>query len=797
MRQSSIALALLVLSGTGWIVRPAFAQAGCATGTPYTLRAGLMDEFASPPDPTSRGAGLDAAFPGAAWKDFDDSTINQLIGHTFTGLPAGIVRAELVVRARPAGSGSQNDSIDIGLMPPNHFATAFQFINFREAHGTWDVGHNGPTTFTISLDSSFPSLLAQMSSTHALEILVQDDSEVDSMTLRVWTCPPPAVSFGLLHSALGQAELRQDAQGHLVVSNLGASGEDGLAVPIGAGSDWKGTWSELEAQGPLPQGTVLSATAVGVVNGLAGKPIGSVRLEQSAGAVQISADFQSVGAATYTFEVRKDGPQGELVAHLTGQSGVVAQTSLFPRFFHVAGSLPTGGTRIDFGRASETELYDDFKLADGTIVQGDYICIIPENPSATISAATQAEIRARGISSLTFVDESVGLFGFEHRPLGAALLQAADGHLTIANSLAGDGFTVDVGRAESAHLTLAPVDPLATAPVGSFLEASATGPFDSETDQPLGKLTVTKQAVDKYVVTADFSDVQSPTQDIQIFNAGQLVADFPGHLGQVAGIARWPTVLGKLFLLGSRTKCFSGNWPPATTFLVDGNPYVGDELRVLAETHGGTIGYLSQVALRSSGIPDLTLVAEETTACPTPEILLQPANMTCGAGKPAFFSVTASSASPLSYRWRRDGADLADGSRLAGSSTATLTLSSTILAQTGTYDVVVSNSCGSVVSAPALYQPGVALRSLLLNLAGDVHGLIGHGAFTAAQADSLSASLFKALAFLHDSNAAAAANRVDVFLTRVQAFIRKGTLTAAQGQALTTTATGVRSHFDC
>jgi hypothetical protein len=796
MRQTPIALVMLALSAAGLTASPASAQPSCNTGTPYTFRAGLMDEFASPSDPVSRGADLVAAFPGMTWKDFDDPRSNRAVGHTFTGLPAAIVRAELVVRARPNYDLPENDAIAIGLVPHSQFATAFRFSDLREAKGTWDVSDNGPTTFTIALGHPYASLFAQMSSTHALDVLVQDDTTVDSMALRVWTCPPPLFSSGLPHSALGQAELHEDAQGHLVISNLGASGADGFAVPIGAGSGWTASWLDLDEQGPLPQGTALSATAVGVAGGTAGKTLGTVRLEQVAGAVQISADFQPVGAATYTLEIRDGGPQGDVVTHLTGQSGAAAQMIRWPISIHVD-SLPGGGVRIDIGRRRRPRLEDSFELADGTAVKGDYLCILPESSTAIIGAATQAEIRARGISSFTLVDESVRLFGLNQHALGTATLQPADGHLTVAGALAGDGVAVDLGRSESTHLTLAPIDPLGSAPAGSFLEASATGLFDGHADQPLGKLTVTKEDAGKYVVSADFSDVQSPTQHVQVFRAGELVADFPGHRGEVASTLRWPIDIRKLFLLGGRTKCYSGGWGAGTTFFIDGRSYQGDELRVLAETDGGTIGYLSQIALRSAGIPDLTLTGAETTSCAAPAILRQPVDVTCAAGKPAIFSVAADSASPLTYRWRRNGTDLADGARLAGSGTATLTLSPTILALTGTYDVVVSNACGSVVSAPAAYRPGVALRLLLVALVGDVGDLVAHSTLTPAQGDGLSASLLKSLAFLRGSNLAAAANRLDVFLARVQAFVRAGALTADQGQALTASAAAVRAHFNC
>src|SRR5260370_19559225 len=116
MRLSSLALAL-TLAGAGLPGQPAAAQSPCAAGEAFTFRGGLRDEFAPPFDPTSRSAALNAAFPTAQWKDFDDLTTDRFVGHTFTDLPPGIVRAELEVRLLPLDFGPLDDTINLGLTP--------------------------------------------------------------------------------------------------------------------------------------------------------------------------------------------------------------------------------------------------------------------------------------------------------------------------------------------------------------------------------------------------------------------------------------------------------------------------------------------------------------------------------------------------------------------------------------------------------------------------------------------------------------------------------------------------------
>jgi hypothetical protein len=83
------------------------------------------------------------------------------------------------------------------------------------------------------------------------------------------------------------------------------------------------------------------------------------------------------------------------------------------------------------------------------------------------------------------------------------------------------------------------------------------------------------------------------------------------------------------------------------------------------------------------------------TAAPTPPtIITQPSNVTIPVGSSATFSV-ATSGSGLSYQWNFDGA------AIAGANSSSYTISSAAASNTGNYSVLISNSVGSVTSAPA------------------------------------------------------------------------------------------------
>ena len=77
-------------------------------------------------------------------------------------------------------------------------------------------------------------------------------------------------------------------------------------------------------------------------------------------------------------------------------------------------------------------------------------------------------------------------------------------------------------------------------------------------------------------------------------------------------------------------------------------------------------------------------------------ITTQPANFTSVVGSSMALSVAASGTGPLTYQWRKAGADL------AGQTSATLSLNPVQLADAGAYDVVVGNVVGSVTSATAV-----------------------------------------------------------------------------------------------
>ncbi len=79
----------------------------------------------------------------------------------------------------------------------------------------------------------------------------------------------------------------------------------------------------------------------------------------------------------------------------------------------------------------------------------------------------------------------------------------------------------------------------------------------------------------------------------------------------------------------------------------------------------------------------------------------QPQPVEVQAGRTAEFSITAASASPIAYQWRRDGQPLSNGGNIFGADTDTLTIDPAGLGDQGDYDCIATSDCGDATSTAA------------------------------------------------------------------------------------------------
>jgi hypothetical protein len=106
-------------------------------------------------------------------------------------------------------------------------------------------------------------------------------------------------------------------------------------------------------------------------------------------------------------------------------------------------------------------------------------------------------------------------------------------------------------------------------------------------------------------------------------------------------------------------------------------------------------------AIVSNPFGSVTSAVATLTVVDPPVILTQPSSQTNNAGTAATFTVSAGG-NFLTYQWRKNGLNLANGGNISGATTPSLSLTSLAPGDSGTYTVGVTNSAGSVTSAPAI-----------------------------------------------------------------------------------------------
>jgi uncharacterized repeat protein (TIGR02543 family) len=133
-------------------------------------------------------------------------------------------------------------------------------------------------------------------------------------------------------------------------------------------------------------------------------------------------------------------------------------------------------------------------------------------------------------------------------------------------------------------------------------------------------------------------------------------------------------------------------------------PASGSTFRVTLAYGPGIVGRQSIYATllyRTNALPtSVTLPPAVLSRVDTPVILKQPTSVTVVEGLPASFSVSAQGGE-LTYQWFRNG------EQVAGATTASLNFKAVALTDAGDYKVRVTNTMGSVDSAPArlaIYQ---------------------------------------------------------------------------------------------
>jgi hypothetical protein len=117
-------------------------------------------------------------------------------------------------------------------------------------------------------------------------------------------------------------------------------------------------------------------------------------------------------------------------------------------------------------------------------------------------------------------------------------------------------------------------------------------------------------------------------------------------------------------------------------------------------------GTLDEVSLynRALGSNEIAAIygAGAAGKCKGPNITVQPQNQTVSVGSNATFSASATGFGVLHYQWQKEGVSLANGGRISGASSSSLTITWVQLSDAGNYSLLVTNAFGSVTSSNAV-----------------------------------------------------------------------------------------------
>ena len=171
-------------------------------GPQYELTGGICDDFNLPTEDASPSQAMVNYWPTFLSRDFDETGINNLFGHTFTNLPSNIVAAELKITMQPDATSCDpnNDLLALeftGNLPA--FLPVVWYYDIKNLPlvpngtpiGRWENGDE-PNIFTLDLGNlpphpHFPGVTSVLKhlADGELDVMVHDDTAVDCITLSV------------------------------------------------------------------------------------------------------------------------------------------------------------------------------------------------------------------------------------------------------------------------------------------------------------------------------------------------------------------------------------------------------------------------------------------------------------------------------------------------------------------------------------------------------------------------------------------------------------------------------------
>ena len=207
---------------------------------------------------------------------------------------------------------------------------------------------------------------------------------------------------GFVNDPLGQASLAVDGSGHLIVSNIGSSGQDGVRVAFGSQPfEWE---LALPAAASGPDGAYVDLTSVGMVDGVLGQEILSLRVIDVGNLYELRVDTSALQSGSLSVSTQHQ----DLVPDVTDHSPP-------PSPSHAVARFAAGDLRIGSALVGAVTVFQTLRFDTPTVVELPASGFGPHVASsinlATVSGLHIAgftdtfELRAAGIDPVVIEDE--------------------------------------------------------------------------------------------------------------------------------------------------------------------------------------------------------------------------------------------------------------------------------------------------------------------------------------------------------------------------------------------------------
>jgi hypothetical protein len=405
------------------------------------------------------------------------------------------------------------------------------------------------------------------------------------------------VAFGLTNVILGNAIYRSNLWGTPFI-NVGTNGQDGVSVLLGEADS--GVFVYPSTDSDPPRGSFMEGHIFGSINGETNRLICSMRaFELVDGTHPVEIDLSPLGSSHVTFQafrgrqlVAQSGPQqGSMVVYGNYFTPYYPRVNPFWRMRD--GSV---GAVIEFDTPAPMNLPDIGEIS------AERVFIRADNPTNVVDFTSRLDITGGGpLGWFAIEDARPGVFGSAHKALGATLLDARAGTLTLSyppTNAPAPAVLIEVDFAARFEATFVPLE------LNTNQSFTFTG-VDVIEGQLLGSLRLARDET-SLSITAQFG---SDSLDVVVYENGL-------EKGRVAGTNATLGASARLIAAALSTPMAEGQ--PGLGFRFDqtvpitaGNvTYQGNEIRFLYRNpvHILTI---AKVAFEAEGLASFTITDEQ------------------------------------------------------------------------------------------------------------------------------------------------------------------------------------------